>query len=182
MNKDLDIDFMVRGKIPASNYRPNIIGCSIDHLSEEERLYRLEYFKGEIFLFQYRIPPFQRAVVWTDAQCISFCESAYRGYNLGSYTVNKCEWVGRGFDAKPHHYDMWLLDGLQRLTAIHRYYRDEFKVFGYLWSQLDAIDHRRFKMASFPVAQVSIYNLQTLKDIYNALNYGGTPHTEEERA
>ena len=180
--KDLDIDHMVRGKIPASNYRPSMVGFSIDSLQEEERQHRLKYYVGEYFLFQFRIPPFQRPVVWTEEQCIKFCESAYKGYNLGTYTVNKVEWVGRGDAAHPHQYDAWLLDGLQRLTAIWKYKHDEFKVFGYLWSELDRIDHCRFNNASFPMAQVNIKDLEQLKDVYNALNYGGTAHTEDQRA
>lgn len=182
LKKDLDIDQMIRGKIPASNYRPNMVGFSIDSLHDEDRQYRLDYFKGDTFLFQFRIPPFQRPIVWTEEQCIAFCESAYRGYNLGSITVNKPEWVGRGTTAHPHPYDGWLLDGLQRLTAIKRYFNNEFKVFSYYWDELDRIDKCRFQNAPLPHAEVRIADLQQLKDIYNALNYGGTPHTEDQRA
>jgi hypothetical protein len=180
--KDLDIDGMIRGKIPASNYRPSTLAFSLDNLYQEDREHRLKYYAGESFLFQYRIPPFQRAVVWTEEQCIKFIESAYRGYNLGTYTVNKLEWVGKGHDAHPHPYDAWLLDGLQRLTAIQKYYADAFKVFGFFWSELDKIDQCRFHNASLPCAHVSLKSLAELKEIYNALNFGGTPHTEEERA
>lgn len=179
---DVDIDGYLKGLIPASNYRPQIIGWSIDSLQDEERQYRLNHFKDETFLFQFRIPPFQRPIVWTDSQCIAFIESVWKCYNLGSYTVNKLEWVGRGDNARPHPYDGWLLDGLQRLTAIKRYYNNEFKVLGYFWNELTKPDYLRFKQVSFPEARVSITDLQELKNLYNALNYGGTPHTEEQRA
>ena len=103
MTKDLDIDGMLRGKIPATWYRPQYLAFSISNLHSEIPDYRLKYYDGDEFLFQFRIPPFQRPIVWTEEQCIAFCESAWKNYNLGTYTVNKCEWVGKGHDAHPHH-------------------------------------------------------------------------------
>ena len=182
MEREHDIDGMIKGKIPASNYRPSMLAFSIGNLQEEDRQYRLDHFKGEQFIFRFRLPPFQRPFVWSIEQCIAFCESAWKGFNLGTYTVNKLEWVGNGHDAHPHPYDAWLIDGQQRLTALSRYMHDEFKVLGYFWSELDRIDHCRFENASFPEARVSIKSLEELKILYNALNYGGTPHTEEQRA
>lgn len=175
---DLDIDGMLKGKIPASNYRPTTLAFSIDHLHVEEREHRVKYYADEVLLFQFRIPPFQRAVVWTEDQCIRFIESAYRGYNLGTYVVNKLEWTKDG----PHPFDMWLLDGLQRLTAIWRYQQDEFKVFGYHWSELDRIDKCRFGNVSFSMSEVRLKTMDELKQIYNALNFGGTVHTDADRA
>lgn len=67
-------------------------------------------------------------------------------------------------------------------TAIKKYKQDEFKVFGYYWSELDLIDQCRFNNASFPCTQISIKSLEELKEIYNALTFGGTPHTEDQRA
>jgi len=68
------------------------------------------------------LPEWQRPFVWTDRQCISFIESAWRGVPLGTYTLNMR--MGSPFDG-------YLIDGQQRMRAIERYLSDEYPVFGY---------------------------------------------------
>lgn len=41
---------------------------------------------------------------------------------------------------------------------------------------------RRFYRLSFPSIEVSASDEATLREIYDRLNFGGTPHTDEQRA
>jgi hypothetical protein len=108
--------------------------------SKEAQYQHAQTFKGE-WLFDFKIPPFQRPVVWTQNQCIRFIESCWLGFDIGSYVVNKVEWRGEFI----HEADGYLLDGLQRITAIKKYINNEFKVFGYCWNELDRVEQRRFE-------------------------------------
>jgi uncharacterized protein with ParB-like and HNH nuclease domain len=108
------------------------------------RFPEIQYFIGQ-WIFRFKIPSFQRDFVWTEQQCIRFIESAWLGYELGSYLVNKVSAyvrlkrdVGTPNEGKEyvHQYDDLLLDGLQRMTAIHKYVHYEFPVFGLFWRDL----------------------------------------------
>ena len=180
MEQEIDTDGMIKGKIPAAWFRPASLSFCISELLRDDKSSKTEKhqtFRGE-WLFNFKIPPFQRPVVWTEAQCISFIESAWKGFSLGTYVVNKVPWNS----GMIHEADDYLLDGLQRLTAIMRYTNDEFKVFGYFYSELDRIDYCRFENVSFPQLRVNLTSDTQLRELYNALNYGGTPHTEDQRA
>ena len=79
------------------------------------------------------IPPFQRDHVWTDEQAIAFVNSARRGLHLGTYTFNTTVGMreARRVDEHGREYffaDLWLLDGMQRLTALQRFFDKEFPV------------------------------------------------------
>lgn len=135
------------------------------------------------------LPPFQRPVVWTEAQQIRFVESAYHGFHLGTYVVNNTqtatELVG---DRRLYlRTDLWLIDGQQRLTALKNYWNDGFRIFqekdgGFLWSETDAVEKRMFLMTGFPRSEINVSDEYTLRLLYDRLNFGGTPHTQEQRA
>lgn len=131
------------------------------------------------WLCGHRLPPFQRPAVWVEAQQVRFIESAWLGLHLGTYVVNRNDaWVG----GKPHRTDLWLIDGQQRLRAIECYLDGVFEVFGYTWSQLNKVEHRRFESLSFAQSVVHESNEDVLRELYDRLNFGGTPHTEDQRA
>ena len=96
----------------------------------------------------YPLPDFQRPVEWTDNQCIRFIESAWLGFNLGVFVVNKEDWDEQG----PKRFSGCLIDGQQRITAVNRYLQGAFHVFGAYWSELSKHDQRRFLRTSFESA------------------------------
>lgn len=120
------------------------------------------------------LPEWQRPFVWTDAQCISFIESAWRGVPLGSYTINLR--LGSRFDG-------YLIDGQQRMRAIERYLDNEFTAFGFRWEQVTDTDRRVWRMlVKFNCYETRSDDGEYLRDYYNLMNFGGTAHTEDQRA
>lgn len=123
----------------------------------------------------FNLPSWQRGLVWTDAQSISFIESAWRGINLGTYTYNQ---AGIGSP-----YDMLLIDGQQRMYALQRYLDDEFPVFGWHWSEVTESDRNAFDMGTIFAAYVTRSEDEAfLRSYYNLMNFGGVAHKESERA
>ncbi len=138
------------------------------------------YHPGK-WLMGYILPPFQRPLVWTESQMIRFVESAWKGFHLGFWMYNDtADTPSKG--GIFHHMDRWLIDGQQRLHALHAYLNDAFPVFGYRWSELTLLDHRRFNNISFGAGSVSMADETALRKLYDALNFGGTPHEESMRA
>lgn len=123
------------------------------------------------------LPPFQRPAVWTQEQQVRFIESVWNGYDIGRYVVYQ-----------PHHPEFsrftdCVIDGQQRIRAILAYVNSEFPVLGYRWSELPRVDKRRFEMITFNRACIrETMSEAQLRDMYNRMNYGGTPHTEDQRA
>lgn len=121
------------------------------------------------------LPTWQRPLVWTERQMISFIESAWRGVSLGTYTYNQA--------ALGSPYDNLLIDGQQRMTAIERYLDDAFPVFGWRWSEVTEADRNGFDMGTIFAAYITkSENEDYLRGYYNLMNFGGTPHKEHERA
>lgn len=134
---------------------------------------------GELeWLGNFVLPPFQRPAVWIDAQKVRFIESIWLGYDIGRYVIYR-----------PHHpvYSRFtdaLIDGQQRVRAVLDYVAGKFPVFGHSYPDLPRIDRSQFEyMTIFPKAEIrQTMTEEQLRDVYNRLNYGGTPHTEEQRA
>jgi hypothetical protein len=137
-----------------------------------------DMFPHSEWLLGYRIPDFQRPVVWNEARRIRFVESAWLGLGLGTYCVNEID--GRG--AKAHPMDRLLIDGRQRLFALDAYFRDAFPVLGYRWSEITQLDRRRFRGRNFARIRIRLDDETTLRDLYDRLNFGGVPHEESQRA
>jgi hypothetical protein len=122
------------------------------------------------------LPPWQRPFVWTEAQCIRFVESLWSGIPVGTYSYVQ------DYDGP---FDMALIDGQQRMTALQMYLDDAFPVLGYRWSEVTDIDRRFFDMASFPAFVVSKPHARDevyLREYYDLMNFGGTAHTQDQRA
>jgi hypothetical protein len=131
------------------------------------------------WLCGHRLPPFQRPAVWTQAQKIRFIESAWLGVHLGTYVVNRNDaWV----NDQPHPMDLWLIDGQQRLRAIQEYLTDVFPVFDLRYGELNYLEKRRFDAFPFACSIVHESSEAVLRLLYDRLNFGGTQHTEDQRA
>jgi hypothetical protein len=126
-----------------------------------------------------RLPPFQRPAVWSVPQSIRFIESAWLGVHLGTYVVNRCdEFVGDYV----HRTDGWIIDGQQRLRAVQGYITDAFPVFGLLYGDLNQVETRRFASIPFAASVITEKDEGKLRVLYDILNFGGTAHTEDQRA
>jgi len=130
--------------------------------------------EGERRLGWFILPAFQRPAVWTRQQQVLFIESIWAGLPIGVWIYNRLE-------NQNSQWDGVLLDGQQRIGAILAYVNNEFRVHGYLWSELTDIDRRCFAMFHFASLETHIDDEARLRDIYNRLAYGGTPHAAADR-
>lgn len=151
-----------------------VVSLHMVHLDEQRR--------GEDTLFGYKVPFFQRANdCWIQKQQIAFVESMYMGANIGSFMVNIPNSSAR------EEFVNVLLDGLQRMTALKAYFNGEFGVEGEdgqsrLWTELDSGDRAHLLRISFPWVMTRYDNLDDLIVAYDRHNFGGTPHTAEDRS
>lgn len=114
---------------------------------------------------RWKIPDFQRGLVWTEAQKILFIESLIYGLPIGEYTLHK---------NPDYTYDV--LDGQQRWNAIFSYVDNEFPVFGLKWEDLNERTKDAFSMLPFSHRLVEGFTEEQKIEAYNRLAYGGTPH------
>lgn len=126
-------------------------------------------------------PDFQRGHVWNDAQRIAWLE-----YKLsGGHGSDLILW--NEYPDGAHV----LVDGLQRLTSVRMFMRDEIAIFagqggdpeneGWHKSEIDPRAIRRISGGGF--LRFTINQLKTRADVlrwYIELNAGGTPHSDEE--
>lgn len=119
------------------------------------------------------LPPFQRPLVWTEAQKIALIESIYMGLPIGSIVWNRSKIASET--------DEWLLDGQQRASAIIGYMNNDFCVNGYFFGELPAIENAHFSRMTIPIIETSILTVEECLDTYNRLAYGGTSHNPSEK-
>ena len=139
------------------------------------------YGKGEVMfprgprvVMGFQLPEWQRPLVWSTGQKISFIESLWKGVPVGTWTFNR--------SYKNRKLDDLLIDGQQRLNAIECYLDDGFSVLGYHFSEVTRIDRRFFDCLTFPSYITETEDEEYLKGYYNMMNFSGTAHTEDQRA
>lgn len=159
--------------IANGNYQINVFLTSLESQLEEYTVtYGLELN-----------PEFQRGYVWTEEQQIAYVEFLLHGgktanviyFNSPAYNDNYTESSQQG------DLDQTILcvDGLQRLTALLRFMRDEIKVFGHYYSEFE--DKKKYSMrysVSFNIN--GLLNKKDVLEWYVQFNSGGTVHTDEE--
>lgn len=154
----------------------------------DESEVRRQYPWAERFVMGFPLPAWQRPSVWTLDQKRRFIQSIWAGVDIGSYMVNDLWEFVEGDDAETfRQHSEILLDGQQRLSAIQDYVLDEFAIpdaAGVLrhWTELPKIERNRFCMTHFACATIRSWDEQQLKLAYNLRAFGGTAHTEEQRA
>lgn len=127
------------------------------------------------------IPPWQRAEVWTDHQKQRFIEGVFLGLGTGYYVVNQPDWDSNGTLPMSG----WLIDGQQRLTAIRDFVAGGVSIFdGIRYEDLSKADRlKRFAHVVFPCFEIEYQADESqLRELYDRLNFGGTSHTEADRA
>jgi hypothetical protein len=157
--------------------RPFYVGSAHNTLvtfaTSNEGEYAPKLREGCRRLGRFILPPFQRPPVWSREQQIKLIESVWLELPIGVFIYNACNSL---HDTPEGECDQWLIDGQQRVTALLEYVNDAFPVFGYRYSELGVIDTRGFSMKSFPSVELKNQLPGPLKDIYDRLAYGGTPH------
>jgi len=124
----------------------------------------------------FKLPAWQRGLEWSEQQSIRFIESIWTGVSIGSFMYNQ----------SCGEFDLILLDGQQRLTAIEQYWSDEFPVpgedgVGYFWSDLTDHEKAQFYRIPFPFYVTSYTTDEALRDAYDRHNFGGVAHRPEQR-
>ena len=155
------------------------LGHLIDHFDNDGRRASFANDVQTEWLLGHRMPPFQRPPVWTMQQNVRFIESCWLGLHLGTYVINR---VSTWIDGHPHPTDLWLIDGQQRLRALKSYLGNTFPVFNLHWSDLNDVERRTFENVGFACSTVSHTDAAKLRFMYDCLNFGGTVHTEQDRA
>lgn len=136
--------------------------------------------EGERSLLGLVLPAWQRPAVWTREQQVRFVEGIFLGLGTGYYVTTEWDWDDDGV-RRP--LAGLLLDGQQRLGALRDFAAGEFAVFGCTrFADLSLSDkRRRFYRVSFPSIEMGATEEATLREVYDRLNFGGTPHASNER-
>lgn len=118
-------------------------------------------------------PDYQRGHVWTRAQQVAFVEYGLMGGEMGMNITTNCPgWMGdfRG----PYE----LVDGLQRVTAVHLFINNKIKAFDHYYKDFEDRLHM-----SGPHFNWRVLSLPTRKEVltlYLFLNSGGVVHSSKE--
>ena len=153
----------------------------LEHFSDRERSM---YPWADRFVIGFPLPPWQRPFVWTQEQEIRFIQSIWQGVDVGSYMVNAYELSN---STEFRKFSDILLDGQQRLTALEHYLFDMLPVPDVtgkdrVWSELPRIERRRFSNFHFARANIKSWKETMLRKAYDLRSFGGTAHTEDQRA
>ena len=127
------------------------------------------------------LPPWQRAEVWSVDQQRRFVESIFYGLETGNYVSNGQDWDQAG-QSRPM--SGWLIDGQQRIAAIRDFVEGKLIVFGDVtYPSMTKPQQLRFMRHPFPCFELEYTdNEDALKELHDCLNFGGTHHTEDQRA
>lgn len=157
-----------------------------ERFMHDETAMRAEYPWADRFVMGLPLPPWQRPLRWSDEQSARFITSIWKGLPIGSYQL-----VNMDFDPESQvvhrRFSNCVMDGQQRLHAIERYMRSELAVpdaqgVPTRWDELDPREQRRFGNRVFERTLCPMKPEAELRQVYDDLNFGGTPHLESERA
>lgn len=118
-------------------------------------------------------PDFQRGHVWNENQQERYMEFLLTGGESGrDFYFNHPGWQS------DYEGEMFLVDGLQRLTAIRKFVNNELKVFDYTLSEIENLNFNDHRLS----VNVHVNSLKTRKEVlewYVFMN-SGVAHTQEE--
>ena len=122
-------------------------------------------------------PDFQRGHVWTQRQQIEYIQFLLKGGRTGRDLHFNCPSWHQPVPEGAYN-EFVCVDGLQRVTAVTRFIRNEIKVFGTYYK--DFTDSIR---TTTDVLRIHINDLPTKRQVLNwylEMNGAGTPHTRKE--
>lgn len=169
--------------IRGNNYSLNINGL----MQKRDEKYEALFIPGQKTLGAFYIPYFQRQAVWNDEQSEKLIESLYYNIPIGSIIISCAD---NAYDYKKEQYPItadWIIDGQQRIKSIEKYLNNEIIIFRntdyeHKYSDLNETQKRLFGQKCIPTIKIYSDDENKLKEIYNILNFSGTPHKEDEKA
>lgn len=184
-------------RMPKSEIKTNTAPRTVHELmarledaTKNPEVLRARYPWADRFVLGYPLPSWQRPPVWSLDQKVRFITSMWLDVDVGSYLVNdvvRFEQVdGKEVDVLSEFSDV-LLDGQQRLTAIEEYFLGVFPVpdqdsVPVFWQDLCTVERRFFGNKCFSRSIVHCWDETELRRIYDLRSFGGTAHTEDQRA
>jgi hypothetical protein len=119
-------------------------------------------------------PDYQRGHVWNEAQQSAYVEyGLMRGESSMVVTCNCPDWpLGEPYE---------LVDGLQRVTAVRRFFRNEIRAFGHYHREFTD-PHRLPPYIAFRWRVLSLPTRADVLRVYLLLNAGGVVHSPDEIA
>lgn len=120
-------------------------------------------------------PDFQRAHVWNAEQQTRFVEFLLRGGDSSRDVYWNCKGWMSSYEGP-----MVLVDGLQRVTAVRMFIRNEIPAFGTLWVNFDDSGSAVWDRASLKFHVNDLGTREEVLQWYIDLNAGGVAHTDEE--
>lgn len=119
-------------------------------------------------------PEYQRDLVWSESQKISFIESCFdEQKNLGMLTYHHNGTYGEG---TPLYI---VIDGKQRLNALVEYRLGYFAVMGYFYKDLSNRDKNRFEDRVLPYQEIRNLTLKEQAELFLLVNDTGVPVAKE---
>ena len=171
---DVELEDTSSEDAPIKPWNPDEIRIQTRHFSIRQMIDMIDDEEVDL------APDFQRAYVWKAKQRCGLIESVLLGIPLPSFYLNEDS------DGK-----MQVVDGVQRLTSIHKFYHGDFSLCGLtyleelngkLFSDIEAtVFGRRFKNTQLVAHVIAPQTPARVKyDIFKRLNTGGTPLTAQE--
>ena len=166
-------------------FQVDVLASNLESYSINPERARAKYPWATRFAMGHPLAPWQRPAVWTEEQQVRFITSIWMGSDLGSYLVNGWyEFADGGAYAQNSEV---LLDGQQRLTALESYLLGKFGVPDAdgcvrYWAEVGDKERKRFLAMPFAQARVHSSDEAALRKVYDLRAFGGTQHTEDQRA
>lgn len=167
-------------------FQIDMLASNLEAYSADPARARGKYPWATRFAMGHPLAPWQRPAAWTEEQKVRFITSIWMGSDLGSYLVNGWYEFAANGDAYELNSEV-LLDGQQRLTALEGYLLGKFGVPDAdggvrYWSEVGDKERKRFLAMPFAQARVHSGDEAALRKVYDLRAFGGTPHTEDQRA
>ena len=167
-------------RMPKPIIRFNSTSMQIAGLVEHTGYGKEAYPWTDRFIGKFPLPSWQRELVWTVEQNVSFIESVFMGYDLGSVMINSYEDIA-SYGLTRSFSDI-LIDGQQRVNALVSYVDNKFSVCGLYWKDLNRNERRVFLERELGKKEINCFDEEKLKQVYDHLNFSGVKHKESERA
>ncbi|WP_067655147.1 DUF262 domain-containing protein [Ferrimonas marina] len=150
----------------------------INHLKQDGDKGRYDECPGKRYACGFPLPEFQRQAVWAPDQQQRFLHSVCVGIDIGTFNIHASEWDDNG----PVRFSGWLIDGQQRLTGLEMFWTNQMPLHGLYWDDLNRTERHRFLRTKFAHRESALWDEGKIRELYNLLAFGGTPHQANERA
>lgn len=119
-------------------------------------------------------PDYQRGHVWSEAQQIAFVEYGLMGGESSMTITTNCVGWMASFEG-PYE----VVDGLQRITAVRKFVRNEIQAFGHYYCEFE---DRLRGTVHFNWKVCNLATRSEVLQLYLLMNSGGVVHSPEEIA